>query len=220
MKTLMKKQLFAFTLALMAYPCLQAQNPVDSKDYKGKPCEAALIPIPQRIPGKVYCAYYDTGGEGISYHETSESNLGSGKYNPADGRYLNEFRMNEGVDISYTKEEMDYTPKNTFNPPLGLLYIGWTDPGEWVNYTVLVRKTGTYKIQLLCSAAKDGAISLSIDGKDVTGTLGIPSTTSPHIWNLINNLAEVHLERGRHILTLHTKETGSMNYAWLDFYND
>ena len=29
--------------------------------------------------------------------------MGSGKLNPNDGTFLNTFRMNEGVDISYTK---------------------------------------------------------------------------------------------------------------------
>lgn len=217
MKSIMKKQLFLVVLGLVVYPYIHAQNQSDNKEYKGKPYDAALISTPQSIPGIIYCAYYDTGGEGISYHETSEANQGSGKYNPADGRYLNEFRMDEGVDISYTKEEMDYTSENTFNPPLGLLYIGWTDPGEWVNYTVIVRQTGIYKIQLLCSAANEGAISLSIDKKDIAGKLRIPSTNSPHIWTLVDDLAEVHLEKGRHILTLHTQETGGMNYAWLDF---
>lgn len=33
----------------------------------------------------------------------TRKNKGSGTLNPADGSYLNEFRMHEGVDISYTK---------------------------------------------------------------------------------------------------------------------
>lgn len=57
----------------------------------------------QQIPGRVQCAYYDLGGEGVAYHDTDAKNKGSGTLNPADGSYLNEFRMHEGVDISYTK---------------------------------------------------------------------------------------------------------------------
>src|SRR5271165_5616018 len=48
----------------------------------------------QVIPGRVQCAYYDLGGEGIAYHDTTPKNEGSGGLNPADGSYLNEFRMN------------------------------------------------------------------------------------------------------------------------------
>src|SRR6201996_7399587 len=59
--------------------------------------------FPQRIPGRVECAAYDAGGEGVAYHDSDAVNHGSGQLNPADGTYLNEFRMQEGVDISYTK---------------------------------------------------------------------------------------------------------------------
>src|SRR6202035_4705204 len=58
---------------------------------------------PQRIPGRVECAAYDVGGEGVAYHDSDPVNHGSGQLNPADGTYLNEFRMHDGVDTSYTK---------------------------------------------------------------------------------------------------------------------
>src|ERR1039458_4900191 len=52
---------------------------------------------PQKIPGKVLCAYYDLGGEGVAYHDSDPKNHGSGELNPADCTYLNEFRIHEGV---------------------------------------------------------------------------------------------------------------------------
>lgn len=55
---------------------------------------------PQSIRGRVQCAYYDLGGEGIAYHDTDAKNQGSGGLNPSDGSYLNQFRRNEGVDTS------------------------------------------------------------------------------------------------------------------------
>jgi hypothetical protein len=58
---------------------------------------------PQEIPGKVLWAWYDLGGEGVAYHGTDPQNHGSGELNPADGTYLNEFRIHEGVDTSYTE---------------------------------------------------------------------------------------------------------------------
>src|SRR5208337_2162000 len=89
----------------------------------------------QKIPGKVLCAYYDLGGEGVAYHDSDAENHGSGALNPANGGYLNEFRMKEGVDISYTKfghdPQIDDNPFNKAQPPPNLLYVGWTEPGEW-----------------------------------------------------------------------------------------
>jgi hypothetical protein len=53
---------------------------------------------PQKMPGRVLCAYYDLGGQGVAYHDTDPHNHGSGELNPDDGTYLNEFRFHEGVD--------------------------------------------------------------------------------------------------------------------------
>ncbi len=39
---------------------------------------------PQKVPGRVLCAYYDLGGEGIAYHDADQQNHGSGELNPAD----------------------------------------------------------------------------------------------------------------------------------------
>src|ERR1700759_2918352 len=72
--------------------------------YKGTPYhDSRWTGSPQVIPGRVQCAYFDAGGEGISYHDSDAKNHGSGELNPRDGSYLNEFRWSEGVDTSYTK---------------------------------------------------------------------------------------------------------------------
>jgi hypothetical protein len=65
------------------------------RDYRGTPYQDSRYHGgAQRIPGRVECAHYDRGGEGIAYHDTDAKNNGSGALNPADGTYLNEFRMN------------------------------------------------------------------------------------------------------------------------------
>ena len=104
---------------------------------------------PQKIPGRVLCAYYDLGGEGVAYHDTDPKNHGSGELNPADGTYLNEFRIHEGVDTSYTKfdrkpDSIDDNPFDKIVPPRDLPYVGWTEPGEWFNITVEAAHAGTY----------------------------------------------------------------------------
>jgi len=100
-------------------------------------------------PGcRVQCAYYDFGGEGVAYHETDATNHGSGALNPANGEYLNEFRMHEGVDISYTKfkGQVDNSPYDLVTPQPGQLYVGWTQPGEWFNVTVNVKRAGRWQL--------------------------------------------------------------------------
>lgn len=196
--------------------------------YTGKPYrDERRDGEPQRIPGKVMCAYYDIGGEGVAYHDTTPFNQGSGRLNPADGTYLNEFRIGEAVDTTYTKADgIDDSPYNLVQPPLGIPYVGWTEPGEWLNYTVEVAETGIYAVHLLYTSNKGGAISLSIDGADVTGPLAVISTYREddeidwrqwHHWNIARGIAEVRLEAGVRLLTLHTLEEGQMNYVWMEF---
>ena len=55
--------------------------------------------VPQAFSGKHQCEYYDFGGEGVAFHDNDSINSGSGSLNPADGSYLNEFRIKDAVDI-------------------------------------------------------------------------------------------------------------------------
>jgi hypothetical protein len=183
---------------------------------------------PQKIPGRVVCAYYDLGGEGVAYHDTEPKNMGSGTLNPADGSYLNEFRMKEGVDTSYTKfrDQIDNNPYNDVEPPEGLPYVGWTAPGEWFNLTVDVAEAGTYDVDLLYTSNRGGSIGLDVNGKPAGEPIAITSTNKTedpiawrhwHHWNVMKNIAELKLRKGVSVLTVHILTEGNMNLATLDF---
>jgi hypothetical protein len=185
---------------------------------------------PQKIPGTVMCAYYDLGGEGVAYHDSDAKNNGSGALNPANGTYLNEFRMNEGVDTSYTKfgldPKIDDNPHNKVVPPAGLLYVGWTEPGEWFNLTVEAAEAAEYSVDLLYTSNRGGTIALDVNGSPVTGPLKIASTYDEaetvawrqwHHWNVAHDLTCIRLNKGRNVLTLRTLSEGQMNYATLTF---
>lgn len=181
----------------------------------------------QVIPGRVQCAYYDTGGEGVAFHDSDAKNNGSGALNPANGTYLNEFRMKEGVDTSYTKfwDQIDNSPYNVVQPEEKQLYVGWTEPGEWFNMVVKVKTAGTYAVDLLYTSNRGGSISFDLNGKKLTDRLPIQSTNNPadplawrqwHHWNKAR-LATVSLPAGISVLTLHVVDQGNMNFAYLDF---
>ena len=185
---------------------------------------------PQKIPGRVQCAYYDLGGEGVAYHDSDAINSGSGTFNKPDGTYLNEFRMNESVDISYTKfhheTPIDDNPFDLVQPPENQLYVGWTQPGEWFNMTIDVKKTGVYAVDLLYTSNRGGKISLDLNGKPLVSSIDIISTKNEkepvawrqwHHWNLMTRMAEVKLPKGVSILTFHVLSEGNMNFAYLDF---
>jgi hypothetical protein len=201
----------------------------EMKGYQGTPYHDSVYPGgPQKIPGRVQCAYYDLGGEGVAYHDTDAVNQGSGVLNPANGTYLNEFRMKEGVDTSYTKfhDAIDNNPYDLVQPPEGQLYVGWTAPGEWFNLTVAVEHAGVYSIDLLYTSNRGGTISLDRNGQPLASAINLISTRNDqdpiawrqwHHWNVMTNIAEVKLPKGPSVLTVHIVTEGNMNLAFLDF---
>jgi hypothetical protein len=180
---------------------------------------------PQKIPGRVMCAYFDRGGEGLAYHDSDTLNHGSGELNPVDGSYLHSFRINDSVDTSFVKyhDEIDNSPYTPITPEKDMLYVGWTVPGEWITYTISADKEGPYGIELFYTSRYEGEISLDIDGREII--CNIPSTYSAddpvdwrqwHHWNK-TLLGTMNLTRGPHILTLKTGGQGNMNYGYLEF---
>lgn len=199
-------------------------------DYKGNPFSDSVYNSgPQTIPGKLQCEYYDFGGEGVAFHDSDSINSGSGSLNPADGSYLNEFRINEAVDISYTKfrdPAIDNSPYNLVEPFKDQFYVGWTAPGEWTKYTVNVEKTGTYELGIMYTSNQNGKISIAVNDIDKTGPLSITSTFVAadtiawrqwHHWNYIGKLAKIELEKGIQTITINTVEIGQMNYDYINF---
>lgn len=217
-------------IAFVAAAALGASKTNLPKHYKGTPYQDARhAGGAQKIPGRVECAFYDRGGEGVAYHDSDAKNNGSGALNPADGTYLNQFRMNEGVDISYTKfhDQIDDSLFNVVLPPENQLYVGWTEPGEWINITVLVDRAGIYVADLLYTSNRGGTISLDVNGKDATGPLTIHSTFNAsdpiawrqwHHWNLAPGLITVRLPAGKSMLTVRILTEGNMNLAYFDFH--
>jgi len=181
----------------------------------------------QQIPGRIECEYYDTGGEGIAYHDADSLNNGSGKLNPVNGNPLHEFRMKEGVDISFTKTGgIDNNPYNKVVPDSNQLYVGWTMPGEWINYTVRVTETAEYQLGVIYTANGDGIISFDVDGKPAATQLKISSTYNSwdtvawrqwHHWNKTDSLTSIKIRKGIHKLTLHIVDHGQMNFDYLEF---
>jgi hypothetical protein len=159
---------------------------------------------------------YDVGGEGVAYHDGDAINHGSGSLNRGPEE-KNNFRKNEGVDISYTKPAFD---KFTDGKKLEVdqYYVGWTAAGEWLNYTVDVKEAGVYEVRMLASSNnKNAEISLSINGADKTGSIVLESTGHWHTWKNYEKIAEVTLEQGPQLLTLKFIKEGNMNVQYLEF---
>ena len=191
-------------------------------DYQGKPFTDAFHKTgPPNIPGIVQCALYDLGGEGVAYHDADAVNNGSGKLNvdPIHQKahaspYIWHFRKDEGVDISYVKDGADLSHTNLVSPHINQLYIGWTEDGEWCNYTVNVTQPGTYRIKCLYGY-QTNAITFDINGKPAASCRLPAPTASYHHWNLADIGTIKFPEVGRQLLAFHYGKGN--NFAYFEF---
>jgi endoglucanase Acf2 len=144
---------------------------------------------PAAIPGIVEAENYDFGGEGVAYHDTTANNQG-GAHRPS-----------EGVDVENCIE--------------GGYNVGWTQPGEWMEYAVDVASAGEYTIiSRVASAAGTGAFRIEVDGVDVTGTIPVPNTSGWQSW--VDNETSVTLTNGEQVIRV-VIESGDVNINYYEF---
>jgi hypothetical protein len=194
-------------------------------DYKGKVFTDEKVTAAQKIPGVVNLAYFDAGGEGVAYHDHNKKNEGSGGLNGGGKDYESKLRRDEAVDISYTKGGWDDTKFNKVTPAMKMPYVGWTGPGEWLNYTLEVTEDGTYTIDLLYTSHHGGEIAIDVNGKEGLKEIKIEATAHPqsddahnyHLWNLAKNIGELKLTKGLNLITFKVVKEGSMNLGTLEF---
>ena len=135
---------------------------------------------PFNIPGTLQAEYFDKGGEGAAYHDNDVENRGDANYRSADG-----------VDI--------------VNGNNGKA-IGYTNTGEWVEYTINVKEAGTYSYEAtVSSGTTNSGFSINIR-KDKTITkladVKVPQTGN-NDWDTYKTVeGTVELEAGEQILRL------------------
>jgi arabinoxylan arabinofuranohydrolase len=136
------------------------------------------------IPGTIEAEDYDQGGQGKSYSDSEKTNNG------------NAYRMSEGVDVE-------------MNSP-GNYNVGWTNGGEWLEYTVDVSETSLYTIKTIAASPNTSSkIRFKVDGNEIANSITIPNTGGWQSYREISATG-VNLEAGTHILQLF-EETGGFN---------
>lgn len=145
------------------------------------------------VPGIIEAENFDESGQAISYYDTDDKNNG--------GEY-----RDECVDIVTTDG--------------GGYAIGYTQKGEWVEYTIQVEETGDYVITARVSDAWElDGFHLYVDGKEITEAYTIPATCDD--WSQYEEIgvSTAHLTQGKHILKLQI-EGSYVNIDWLKFEPD
>ena len=136
------------------------------------------------LPGTLQAENFDIGGEGVSYHDTDTRNEGTTAYRSNGG----------GVDIVNGN---------------GGYAIGYTATGEWLEYSVDVKKAGLYSFDAyVSSGATTSSISLMLNTDNayvtLTNPIGVPCVT-PNNWDTykaVHGRMLVKLEEGKQILRI------------------
>lgn len=176
-----------YLAALTAFLTLLATSPTDADDKSAtrRPYGGS----PHAIPGKIEAENYDEGRPGEAYHDVDEPNHGADYRNPTQ------------VDIEKRSDA-----SNGYG-------IGWTKAGEWVTYSVVVKETGTYRVEFpVASNKQGGTFHLELDDKDITGTIDVPDTGS---WQKLQTIKKenVRLRAGNYILKMVMDSVGKSGFT-------
>ena len=147
------------------------------------------------LPGVIEAENFDVPGTGSAnktYRDNDSENQGDAK-----------FRTEDGVDIVEGGSGKA---------------IGYTNAGEWLEYTINVKTAGKYKLTLnTASGSTTSSLQFSVDGTNITDEISIPQTAE-NKWDVYQEVdaGEVELKAGEQIIRLTI--TGSyVNVDWFKF---
>ena len=123
------------------------------------------------IPGNIQAENYDLGGSNVAYFDTSQGNTG--------GAYRTD---NVDIEAGLSGEQ----------------HIGWTKPGEWLEYTINVERAAKYSVSArIASETEQGDLSLEIAG--TSAALNFTGTGGWQNWKDTDSVT-LDLPQGEHVL--------------------
>jgi hypothetical protein len=149
------------------------------------------------VPGTVYAANYDTGGQGVAYNVTSTN--GS----------ANSYRS-DGVDLEGTADTQNDTGAGADD-------LGWTTAGQWFNYTVNAATAGTYTLSFRVASPYGITDALHIAnaaGTNLSGSVAVPNTGGYQTWTTVT--ASVTLPAGVQTLRV-DQDSNGWNLHYITF---
>lgn len=147
--------------------------------------QTPYLGTPFQLPGDIPAEYFDNGGEGVAYHDSDPGNQGR------DSR-----ASDVDVDLVQTGIRSE------------IRYVGWTQVGEWLEYTVDVQASASYTIRMrVASAGRGGTLHIEFDGVDKTGPMTVPDSGG---WTSFTVIAAhgVQLDAGVHVLRVALDSVG------------
>ncbi len=156
------------------------------------------------IPGRIEAEDFDLGGEGVGYHDRTSQNQGGG------------YRPNEGVGIKGMNEipgKPAWYKSNDSTPT-----IGWFFVGEWLKYSVDVKK-GNYDINIrIATPMNKKAFNIYLDDK-LIAYIEVPNTGEYNRWVTVHT-RNVHVNKdGPAVLKIQAggMDLDECDLNWIEF---
>lgn len=166
---------------------------VYTRDTTQQPYSGSALPI----PGTIQFEQFDDGGPGVAYSDTSVINNGT-------------TRTSDAVDLEATTDAG------------GGYNLGWSEAGEWMEYTVNVASTGNYALDMrVAKQGAGGTLHLEVDGVPLANSnFTVPDTGGWQAWQTLA-AQTVALTAGTHVIRVvfDTVGTGGSvgNFNWFRF---
>jgi beta-glucanase (GH16 family) len=146
---------------------------------------------PAPITSRIEAEHYDFGYEGQAYSDQTITNEAW------------DYRVGNGVDVESSSE--------------GGFNVGFVRPGEWIEYTVSVPQTGTYRLDArVASQSTGGSFRLTFNGQDIGAWFTVPATGAWQSWTTVSS--EVELAAGEYVMRWENLSGGntSYNFNWFE----
>lgn len=160
--------------------------------------QTAYKDTPATIPGRIEAENYDVGGHNKAFYDNDRENQGSAyREDEVDVVSIDDSRCGDAACTGYA--------------------IGYTQEGEWMEYTVNVSADARYDITAnVATAFETSGLQLFVDDEAITEIVETPKIDS--VWTTYREIeiGSVELKKGSHVLKLLI--TGAyLNVDWIEF---
>ncbi len=158
-----------------------------------------------QIPGRIYASEYDLGTNNFAYYDLDVANYWVATGEHTSWNSGDKFR-NDGVDIEGCS---DNSGTNGYD-------VGWTQAGEWLQYTVNISETALYDLQArVATIYVNRKIHFQLDEVDLCPATTFNSTGGWQNWQTIT-IPNLVLEAGEHRLRVMI-DVGDFNLNYVNF---
>ncbi len=165
------------------------QDPFGGIDADGKLVAGKAV----SLPGKIEAENYDIGGSRVSFYDKSSANEGG----------------------FYRKDAVDIVVLDSADLSKGYA-LGYTQAGEWLEYTVHIEKTAKFTVEVqMATASEKAGVQLFIDDKAVSDSIIAKQGEDWSTYTAVQaKLGEI--AAGEHILKMQILGN-YVNIDWLKF---